>query len=219
MFDSMIWRKLKRGPQIITVKDASLIAGITGLQSGDKVIDAGAGSGYLAIHLGSVAAPSGKVSSYEFRPEFAELARKNIARAGLDKIVEIKEKSAFDGFDETEVDLITLDMAESEKVLQNAKTAVKNNGWIVGYIPNVEQVGRFVKEAENLKLKVDRVTEFYLRDWKIRPYGSRPENQAMVFTAFLVFLKKISESDFDRQKEENTKENRRDRRIKDKLKG
>ncbi|MFH1258065.1 MAG: methyltransferase domain-containing protein [Candidatus Micrarchaeota archaeon] len=217
MLEHNFWHKLKRGPQIITVKDAAMIAGMTGLQSGDHVIDAGAGSGYLAVYLGSVVAPNGRVATYENRGEFADLAKKNIARAGLDKIVELKEKNAFEGFDEKDVDLVTLDMAESEKVLKHAKAAVKHNGWIVGYIPNVEQVSKFVMEAESLKLKVERVTEFYLRDWKIRPYGSRPENQAMVFTAFLVFLRKITESDFDREREENTKENRRDRRIRHKL--
>ncbi|MFH0971748.1 MAG: methyltransferase domain-containing protein [Candidatus Micrarchaeota archaeon] len=217
MFDSSTWRKLKRGPQIITLKDAALIAGLTGLQSGDRAIDAGSGSGYLAVHLGSVVSPHGKVHTYENRPEFADFAKKNFVRAGLQDVIELKEKSAFDGFDEKEVDLITLDMAESERVLEHAKSSVKLHGWIVGYIPNVEQVSKFVMEAERLKLKVERVTEFYLRDWKIRPYGSRPENQAMVFTAFLVFLRKIDEAEFDREKEENTKANRRDRRIRSKL--
>ncbi len=217
MFDSNTWRKLKRGPQIITLKDAALITGLTGLQSGDRVIDAGSGSGYLAIHLASVVAPDGKVYTYENRPEFADFARKNFTRAGLQDVIELKEGSAFEGFGEKDVDLITLDMAESEKVLEHAKSSVKLNGWIVGYIPNVEQVSKFVLEAEKLKLKVERVTEFYLRDWKIRPYGSRPENQAMVFTGFLVFLRKISEEEYDREREEDTKANRRDKRIRKKL--
>ncbi|MEK6953732.1 MAG: methyltransferase domain-containing protein [Candidatus Micrarchaeota archaeon] len=217
MFDSSNWRKLKRGPQIITLKDASLISGLTGLQSGDRVIDAGAGSGYLAIHLGSIVAPEGKITTYENRPEFAELARKNIAMAGLDKVIELKEKNAFEGFDETEADLITLDMAESEKVLVHAKQSLKMGGWIVGYLPNVEQAGKFVMEAERLKLRVERVTDAFIRDWKIRSYGSRPENSGLIFTAFLVFLNKVSEEEFERERNENTKSNRREKRIRTKL--
>ncbi|MFH1750882.1 MAG: methyltransferase domain-containing protein [Candidatus Micrarchaeota archaeon] len=217
MFDPSIWKKLKRGPQIITLKDASLISGLTGLQSGDLVVDAGAGSGYLAAYLGSIVAPAGKVITYEIRPEFAELARKNIARAGMDKFVELKEKDAFAGFDEHDADLITLDMAESERVLGHAKTSLRMGGWIVGYLPNVEQAGKFVAEAEKLKLRVERVTDAFLRDWKVRSYGSRPENTGLIFTAFLVFLRKISEEEFDRAREENTKSNRRDRRIRGKL--
>lgn len=217
MLDNSVWRKLKRGPQIITLKDASLISGLTGLQSGDKVIDAGAGSGYLAIYLGSIVAPSGKVTTYENRPEFAELARKNIARAGLEKVIELKEKDAFLGFEEMDADLITLDMAESEKVLAHAKQSLKMGGWIVGYLPNVEQASKFVIEAERLKLRVERTTDAFLRDWKIRSYGSRPENTGLIFTAFLAFLRKVSDEDFDREKDENTKSNRREKRIKSKL--
>ncbi|HLC48196.1 MAG TPA: methyltransferase domain-containing protein [Candidatus Norongarragalinales archaeon] len=217
MLDSNTWRKLKRGPQIITLKDASLISGLTGLQSGDRVVDAGAGSGYLAIYLGSIAAPDGNVVTYENRAEFADLAKKNITRAGLEKVVELKEKDAFSGFDEKDVDLVTLDMAESEKVLIHAKDSVKMGGWIVGYIPNVEQANRFVMEAEKLKLRVERVTDAFLRDWKIRSYGSRPENTGLIFTAFLVFLRKVSEAEFDSSREENTKANRREKRIKNKL--
>ncbi|MFH1107175.1 MAG: methyltransferase domain-containing protein [Candidatus Micrarchaeota archaeon] len=219
MLDTHIWRKLKRGPQVVSPKDAGAIVAQTGVRSGDSVIDAGTGSGWLAIFLGSVVAPGGKVISYENRPDFAELARGNVRRAGLDGVVEVKEKDAMHGFDEEGVDLITLDLADAEKALAHAEKALKMHGWIAGYFPNVEQVQRFAAEAARLKLRHARTVEVQEREWKIRSYGCRPENVGMQFTGFLCFLQKVGAAEFDREAEENgrRKAGRRDRRIREKL--
>jgi tRNA (adenine57-N1/adenine58-N1)-methyltransferase catalytic subunit len=45
-------RKLKRGPQVVLPKDIGMILGFTGVGKTSKVVDAGAGSGWLAISLG-----------------------------------------------------------------------------------------------------------------------------------------------------------------------
>ena len=220
MFKQETWKKLKRGPQIITLKDAGLISAFTGLQSGDTAVDAGAGSGFLATYLGSVVAPGGKVVSYESRKEFAEIARRNVERAELQKTVEIREKDVLNGIEEREVDLITLDMPDSEKLLENAKNTLKENGFIVGYFPNVEQVKKFVEKAEELKLKHTRTIEGTIREWLIRSYGCRPDNTGITFTGFLVFLRKIPEHEFERERkeEEMTKAGRRSARVKRQLK-
>ena len=54
-----VLRKLTRGPQIITLKDAGIISAYTGISSGDLVVDAGSGSGFLAIYLGNLVKPDG----------------------------------------------------------------------------------------------------------------------------------------------------------------
>ena len=59
-----IFRKLSRGPQIVTLKDAGIIAAYTGLSPGDLVVDAGSGSGFLAIFMGNIVRPEGRVVSY-----------------------------------------------------------------------------------------------------------------------------------------------------------
>ncbi len=190
MFPVKLYKKLKRGPQVITLKDAALISAFTGLQSGDKVIDAGAGSGWLAIYLGSVVAPLGRVSSYEWREDFALLAGKNVEKAGLAAVVEIKRKSIFDAMDERGVDLVTLDLAESDKALPHAWNAVKEGGFVVGYLPNVEQVKTFVMAGEALGFKHVETVESIIRELLVRPYGCRPASSGITHTAYLSFLKK-----------------------------
>ena len=190
LFPADLFKKLKRGPQVITLKDCALISAFTGLQSGDIAVDAGAGSGFLAIYLGSIVAPAGKVYSYEWREEFASLAEKNVEKAGLSQVVEIKRKNIFDGIGEKHVDLVTLDLADAEKALENARDCLKQEGWIVGYFPNVEQVKSFVLRAEEIGLRHEKTVESIVREMLVRPYGVRPQTKGLLHTGYLVFLRK-----------------------------
>ncbi len=190
MFTAIYDRKLKRGPQVVTLKDAAFISALTGVQSGDRVLDAGSGSGWLSCYLGSLVAPTGKIYSYEWRPDFADFARKNVKRAGLDGVVEVREKNVFEGIEETDLDLITLDLANSEQALPYSFNALKDGAWCVGYLPHAEQLARFVAAARLAGFSVERNLEVIVRDWLVREQGSRPENMGLVHTAFLSFLRK-----------------------------
>ena len=82
-----ILKKCKRGPQVILPKDIGIILAYSGIGKNSVVVDAGAGSGWLAVSLANVAK---KVTSYEWREEFAELAEKNAKRAGVEETLSIK---------------------------------------------------------------------------------------------------------------------------------
>ncbi len=191
MFDVGIYGRLKRGPQVILLKDASLISGLTGLQSGDKVLDCGGGSGFLTIYLANIVAPSGKVFTYEKREDFANLVEKNVERVGLKGVVKLERKDLMLGVDEKDFDLVTLDFAESDKALPIAFDALKQNGFIVGYLPNVEQVKAFVLEGERLGLKHVGTFESILREMLVREKGCRPATKGLTHTGYLGFLKKV----------------------------
>lgn len=189
MFSMQVYKKLERGPQVVSLKDCALVSAFTGLQSGDNVIDAGAGSGFLAIYLASIIAPSGRVFSYEWRDDFVELAKKNISLAGLNNI-EVKWKDVFEGIEEQNIDLIALDLANAEKALPHAKNALKKNGFIAGFLPNIEQVKTFVETAGELGLRHDKTIESIVRELLVRSYGTRPQTKGLLHTAFISFLRK-----------------------------
>ena len=185
-----VFRKLVRGPQIITLKDAAVISAFTGVSSGDLVVDAGSGSGFLAIYLGNLVKPDGKVVSYEMRSDFAKLAKRNVERAGLSKYVQIKEKDIFDGIDEKDVDVITLDMPEPWHGVKKAVKALKEGGYLVGYVPTVEQVRNFVLECEKNKLKHEQTVECNIREMLVKERGTRPQTKGIMHTGYLSFVRK-----------------------------
>lgn len=181
-----ILKKLKRGPAIVQPKDIGLIVGHTGIGKESVCIDAGAGSGFLTVALGNIAK---KVYAYERKSEFFELAKKNVERAGLNN-VELKEKDIFGGIEEKEVDLVTLDLPDAEKGVALAHGALKEGGWCVGYLPNVEQAKDFYMACHQNGFVEIFMLENIVREYEVREYGVRPMHIGLTHTAYLVFARK-----------------------------
>ena len=182
-----ILKKCKRGPQVILPKDIGIILAYSGVGKNSVVVDAGAGSGWLAVSLANVAK---KVTSYEWREEFAELAEKNAKRAGVEESLTIKRANVLDGIDEREVDLVTLDLAESDKAVPHAHAALRKGGMVFGYLPHVEQSRRFFEACEAAGFEGTQMVECMVRDYLVRAAGVRPENTGLTHTAYLVFARK-----------------------------
>ncbi|MBN1896794.1 MAG: methyltransferase domain-containing protein [Candidatus Aenigmarchaeota archaeon] len=185
-----LFRKLARGPQIITLKDAGMIAAFTGLTSGDMVVDAGAGSGFLSIFLANQVKPEGKVFSYELREDFSKIAARNVKKAGFEKYVEVKNRDIFKGIDEKDVDVITLDMPEPWHAIDHVCSALKKGGYLVSYLPTVEQMRKFVLLCIEKGLKHEQSIECIVREMAVKETGTRPETKGLMHTAYLSFFRK-----------------------------
>lgn len=190
MRDDHFFSKLKRGPQVVLPKEFGVLIAYGGIENGDKVIDAGSGSGWLAVQLGRTVGSQGKVYSFEWREDFAKLAEGNVRKAGLEGVVEIVQKSAFDGFGVEGVDAVCLDMADSEKVLPHAQAALRMGGLCVGFLPNIEQVKEFVLQGEKLGFTHERTADVLVREWLVRDRGCRPQTTGLMHTTFVSFLRK-----------------------------
>src|SRR5437588_10965776 len=77
--------KSQRSTQIVYPKDLGYIAARTGLQSGQKIVEIGTGSGSLTTFLASIVNQRGHVYTFDVDPNFMEIARKNIEKAGVAK--------------------------------------------------------------------------------------------------------------------------------------
>jgi len=176
-------KKLKRGPQVILPKDLGVIISISGMNKESVVIDAGAGSGFAAIFFASIAK---KVITYENHPEFAAFVRKNIERSGLDNLT-LREKDIFKGVKE-KADIIHLDLPNAEKIFRS-KFNLKEEGCIVSYLPNVEQVVKFVTAAQKKGFETFTI-EVMLRELMVRETGTRPQTKGLMHTGYLTFARK-----------------------------
>ena len=183
-----ILNELERLPQVITPKDSSLILAYTGIPTDAKIVDAGSGSGFLAIFL-SWYCPKGKVVTYEKRGEFAGVVQKNIEKTGL-KNIEVKNKDILDGIDEDNLDLITLDMKDCEKVIPEAYKKLNNDGWLVVYSPHIEQVTKVLEEMKKSGFKDCNCFENIIREWQSNYGFTRPKSQGLMHTGWLSFGRK-----------------------------
>jgi len=183
-------KQLKRGPQVVLPKDAFIIIGFAGLNKDSTIIEAGTGSGWFAIEASFFVK---KVISYEKNPSFVELAKKNFEKLKINNI-ELKTKDVIqEGFDEKDVDMVFLDMANSHLAIEKALKAIKQDGIIVGYLPHFEQLKIFAQECKKYGLEKIYATEVIQRQILIREAGTRPENIGLMHTAYLLFAKKGKE--------------------------
>jgi len=180
-------KKCRRMPQIIMPKDAASIISITGIEENWKILDAGSGSGFLSLFLGSFL-KSGKVYTYEKNEKFAENVKKNVELCGLEKIITVYNKDILKGFKEKNLDMATLDMIYAEKMVKKVHSALKPGGWIVIYSPHIEQQKKVREEMEKLFYGIKTI-ENIQRSWQVSEY-THPKPSGIMHTGFLTFGRK-----------------------------
>lgn len=180
--------KIKRAPQIIPRKDVAAIIAEAGIGKGSVVVDAGTGSGALALFLANIAK---KVVTYEIREDFAKIAEENIQLLQL-KNVTVKKKDVYSGIDEKNIDVVTLDLPEPWKAVEHAAKALKVGGFIVSYSPTTPQVSDFIAAAaKNKCLVLVKTIEIIEREWEFNERIVRPLTQQIGHSGFLTFVRKI----------------------------
>ncbi len=177
---------LKRGPQVMLPKDIGIVMAYTGVGKESVCVDAGTGSGWLAVSLGRCCK---QVTTYDTVPEFANIAKRNAAKLHLDNLT-FKEGDVLKGIDEKEVDLVTLDMPNSDKAVKNAAGALAAGGHLFGYLPHMEQVKNFVLAMRESGFENIIVIEAIVRDILVREQGVRPSTKGVWHTAYLAFGQK-----------------------------
>lgn len=187
----ILWSSLRRGPQVILPKDAALILAYTCVQPGGKVVDAGTGSGFLAIFLANYLKP-GKIYTYENDKRSIDIAKYNIKKSGLSEFIVLREADATRGIKERGVDLVTLDLKDAKKVVKHAYKALKAGGWLVLYSPTVEHLIGILKEIKKFGFVETMTAENIVREWEVER-TTRPKTTGLMHTGFLTFAKKSNE--------------------------
>lgn len=188
-------QELPRSSQIIYGKDAAQIVLRLSLYPGRTVVEAGTGSGGLTFILARTVMPTGRVFSYETRPDSFEMARQNLADLGLLPYITLYNEDITGGFHERDVDALFLDVREPWVFLDHAWTTLKGSGFFGALVPTTNQVSALLEGLERRPFGDLQVEEVLVRPYKPVPARLRPEDRMIAHSAFLVFARKIAAGD------------------------
>jgi tRNA (adenine57-N1/adenine58-N1)-methyltransferase len=172
-------------------RDVGLVMGYTGASAGDRVLDAGTGTGVLAAYLGRAGAD---VTTYESNPEFAEVARRNMALAGVDERVEVRTGDVTEHLDDLDegdapFDVLTLDTRDAPAVVARAPSLLAAGGFIAVYTPFVEGTRAAALAAREAELVDVETYETVQRRMDFDDRGSRPSTAGVGHTGYLTFAR------------------------------
>jgi tRNA (adenine57-N1/adenine58-N1)-methyltransferase len=192
---------IPRTTQILYPKDIGFILVTMGVGPGQKVLEAGTGSGSMTTALAYAVGNEGRVVSYEVRPDMQNLARKNLTRFGLASRVDFKLRDIQQGFDETDADSFFLDVPNPYDYIAQVRAALKPGGFLCCLIPTFNQVEKTLYALRQNKFAFIEVCEILLRYYKPEPTRLRPTDRMVAHTGFLVFGRRIEPSEDPRGKE------------------
>lgn len=168
-------------------RDVGLIVGHTGLARGDRVLDAGTGTGVLSAYLGRMGA---HVTTFEQDPEFAEVARENMILADVADRVDVRVGDVTEELDDLgRFDVVTLDTADAPEVVAHAPDLLVGGGFVAVYSPFVEQTREAVEAARKADLGGIETLETIQREMDFDERGSRPSTAGVGHTGYLAFAR------------------------------
>lgn len=183
--------KSSRNTQIIYPKDAALIVMLSGIGPGSRVVESGTGTGSLTTALAHYVGKTGKVYTYELRPEFQKNARKNLERSKLIDRVEMKSGDVTQGFDVQDVDAVILDLAVPWLVIPHAYSALKPSGIIVSFSPTIDQVVKATEALRDNGFVFIETIECLMRTMQVERGKTRPNTMMTGHTGYITHARKI----------------------------
>lgn len=181
--------EMPRCTQIMYPKDVGFLLMTMGIGPGSHVLEAGTGSGGLTSVFAYYVGNEGRVYTYEAKEEHQRLAMKNLRKLGLDGRVVATVKDIGDGFNETGVDALFLDVPNPYDYISQVKTSLKSGGFFGSLVPTTNQVSRLVRVLRDEGFLYIQVVEIFYRFFKPEPDRLRPVDRMVAHTGFLIFAR------------------------------
>jgi tRNA (adenine57-N1/adenine58-N1)-methyltransferase len=188
-----VLRDTKRSSQIIFPKDIGYILLKLSIAPGVTVIEAGTGSGALTTALATAVGPQGRVLSFDSRADMQTLARHNLEQLGLESRVEFRQRDIAEGFGETDIPSLFLDVAVPHEYIAQARAALRPGGFFGSIVPTTNQVCMLLTALERHDFEFVEVSELSLRYYKPVPERLRPTDRMVAHTGYLIFARPVLE--------------------------
>jgi tRNA (adenine57-N1/adenine58-N1)-methyltransferase len=192
-----VLRDTKRSSQIIFPKDIGYILLKLSIAPGVTVIEAGTGSGALTTALATAVGPQGRVLSYDSRSDMQSLARHNLEQLGLEARVEFRLQDISEGFGETDIPSLFLDVPVPHEYIAQVRAALRPGGFFGSIVPTTNQVCLLLTALERSEFEFVEVSELSLRYYKPVPERLRPTDRLVAHTGYLIFARPVLESILD----------------------
>ena len=186
---------MPRGATIVYPKDAAMIIGVADIFPGAKVIEAGVGSGALAISLLRAIGPQGQLDSFERREDFAEIAKENVQTyfGSLPSNWKLTVGSVQDSNSDNKYDRVVLDMLAPWECVDYAAKILRPGGVFLAYVATTTQLSA---TAEALKedghFTEPLSSETIVRDWHHEGLAVRPTQRMIGHTGFLIVSRRMA---------------------------
>jgi len=185
--------EMPRGAQVIYPKDLGPILVLADVFPGARVLESGVGSGALTMALLRAIGPTGHVTGYEIREDFAKRARQNVEGfLGPDVPLDIEIRDVYEGIAVDDLDRILLDLPEPWRVVKHAEHALHPGGILLAYLPTIGQVARLREELEDSGFGMAQTLEVLHRTWHVEGQSVRPDHRMVAHTGFLTHARLLT---------------------------
>jgi tRNA (adenine57-N1/adenine58-N1)-methyltransferase len=187
-----IINELKRETQIIYPKDLGYIALKLGVREGMRVIESGTGSGAMTSVLALMVGETGHVYTYERKPKHLDRAIKNLRMLGFEHRVTFIEKDIAEGFEQSDVNAVFLDLHNPQEFLGQARDALQGGGYLGVFVPTVNQMVTVLNDLYHGAWYLLQADELILRHWITIPERVRPNDEMIGHSGFLIFARAVA---------------------------
>ncbi len=186
-----------RMPRIATVmypKDLGAMLVYADIFGGARVVEAGTGSGATTMSLLRAVGPTGKVFSYDLRQDMLAQALANVEKEFPEHDnLKLKQGDVYQGFDETGVDRIVLDLPEPWQVVPHASERLVPGGILFSFLPTVLQVHELTNVLRSQRtFQLIETLEVMMRPWSVGGRSVRPSHRMVGHTGFITTARKCA---------------------------
>ncbi len=187
--DDLIMHGISRDTQIVYPKDGSFISFRLNVQQGDRVLEAGAGSGALTLIFSRALGPEGRIVSFEIEERHFKNARRNIQRFCRFDNVDLRYGDLVDCEGEP-FDAAFIDVREPWLYLDKVGSLLRPSGMIGIIVPTANQISEILKVIDRHFGDVE-VLEIMIRKYKTVAERVRPTDRMIAHTGYLVFGRRL----------------------------